>query len=138
MVDAPLHGCRVLVIEDEFLLADELADALRDAGATVLGPVGTVQHAIDLIRAEARIDCAVVDVNLGGEMVFPAAELLQTRGIPFVFTTGYDASALPPSFRAVLRCEKPVDLRRLQQAISAMRLDRSEDGTVMRVPTPNR
>jgi len=66
-----------------------------------------------LIQREQRIDAAILDVNLGGEMVFPAADLLIERGVPVVLTTGYDKSALPSRFSGVALCEKPVGTRRL-------------------------
>lgn len=117
MPDRTLQDCRVLVVEDEYLLADELETELAGAGAAVLGPVGTVQDAIACIEAEATIDGAILDANLRGEMVFPAADLLLERGVPFVFTTGYDASVFPPRFGHIVRCEKPVNMKLVTRAI---------------------
>lgn len=120
MADLGLRGCRLLVVEDEYLLADELATELEDAGAVVIGPAGDLAAATALIRREQRIDAAILDVNLGGEMVFPAADLLIERGIPIILTTGYDISALPARFGGVPLCEKPVSRRRLVQAVSGI------------------
>lgn len=117
MSDPALRDCRVLVVEDEYMLADELAIELEDLGAIVIGPVGDLSDATALIRQEQRIDAAILDVNLGGEMVFPAADLLIERGVPFVLTTGYDKSALPVRFSGVPLCDKPVAMNRLIQAI---------------------
>jgi CheY-like chemotaxis protein len=117
MSEPLLRNYRILVVEDEFLLADELQAELEDAGATVIGPVGALDRAIALIKAEPQIDGASLDASLGGEMVFPAADLLMQRGVAIVFTTGYDASIIPSRFSAVPRCEKPVDLRKVIQAI---------------------
>ena len=117
MPEPSLKDCRVLVVEDEYMLASELKDELDDAGAIVLGPVGTVEDALKLIQGEAEIDGAVVDVNLHGEMAYPVADLLLERAVPMVFTTGYDVGDLPPRFAHVVRCEKPVQLRRVAQAI---------------------
>jgi CheY-like chemotaxis protein len=103
------HERRVLVAEDEFLLAKDLRLALTDRGANVIGPAASLAKVMDLIQAEARIDGAILDVNLRGETVYAAADLLRERGIPFLFTTGYDLSSLPERFRDVVRCEKPVD-----------------------------
>ncbi|MCC2976651.1 response regulator [Sphingomonas sp. PL-96] len=89
MPEATLRGCRVLVVEDEYMLADELQMELSDAEVIVLGPIGTLEDALDLIRSEPHIDGAILDVNLRGEMASPAADLLIERGVPFVFTTGY-------------------------------------------------
>lgn len=104
-----LRGRRVLVVEDEFFLADELDGALQDAGADVLGPVPSVEAAIDLLARQAAPDVAVLDMNLGGDMALPIADELVARGIPFLFTTGYDATALPARHAAVRRLEKPVN-----------------------------
>lgn len=68
MPDRTLRDCRVLVVEDEYMLADELEMELADAGAAVLGPVGAIEDAIAIIEAEAEIDGAILDANLGGEM----------------------------------------------------------------------
>jgi CheY-like chemotaxis protein len=117
MSEPLLRNYRILVVEDEFLLADELQAELEDAGATVIGPVGTLGRALALIEAEQQIDGASLDASLGGEMVFPAADLLMQRGVAIVFTTGYDASIIPSRFSDVPRCEKPADLRKVVQAI---------------------
>lgn len=117
MIEQNLRNCRILVVEDEYVVADELATELNEAGAVVLGPVGTLEGAIGMIAAEARIDGAVLDVSVGGNMIFPAADLLLERNVPFVFATGYDASSIPLRFGHVTRCEKPVDMRRVTQTI---------------------
>lgn len=117
MPDPALRDCRVLVVEDEYLLADLLASELEDAGAIIIGPVGHLADAIALIQREQRIDAAILDVNLGGEMIFPAADMLIERGVPFVLTSGYDRSALPSRLSGVPVCEKPVGMSRLIKAI---------------------
>ncbi|WP_322965047.1 response regulator [Sphingomonas fuzhouensis] len=117
MPERTLRGCRILVVEDEFMLADDLATELGDVGAIVLGPVGTLDQALDLVAAEARIDGAILDVNLGGEAVFPAADLLLARAVPLVFTTGYGGSAMPERFGHVVRCEKPISIKLITKAI---------------------
>lgn len=127
MFEKPLSGCRVLVVEDEYMIADELQIELGSVGATVLGPVGTVEEALALIAREHHIDGAVLDVNLRGEMGFPVADLLVERGVPFVLTTGYDASSIPARFGEIARCEKPVNMKRVTQAIGQV-IHRREDG----------
>lgn len=117
MADHTLEGCRILVVEDEYLLAEELRLELEDAGADVIGPFGTVGEAAGVIRDEPTLDGAVLDVNLHGEMVFEVADLLAARDVPFVFATGYDASMIPGRFDSTARCEKPIDVRRLRDAI---------------------
>jgi CheY-like chemotaxis protein len=107
MVEQKLQGCRVLIVEDEYLLADDLSQALADVGVQVLGPVASVEDGMTLIGSEASIDAAVLDVNLRGDMVFPVADALLSRGIPFAFATGYDEWALPERFANAPRVEKP-------------------------------
>jgi CheY-like chemotaxis protein len=89
-----LSGWRVLLVEDEFLIAEDLASVLSAAGATVVGPAYTVAGALSLIESGDALDGAVLDVNLKGEAVFPVADALLSRSIPFVFTTGYDKQYL--------------------------------------------
>ena len=109
---------RIMVVEDSYLLAMEVKSVLEDAGAAVIGPVGTVQNALRSLR-QAVPDCAVLDVNLGEGASFDLARTLRMRGIPFLFFTGYDANALPAEFAGVERLEKPVNAARLVQAIAA-------------------
>lgn len=110
MTDDILKGRRILVVEDEYLLADDLSRMLADAGAEVLGPVPSVREALVLIDAAPPIDGAVLDVNLRGEMVFPVARSLQDRGIPFAFATGYDGWTLPEPFSQSPRMDKPLKI----------------------------
>ena len=120
MTDPALRDCRVLVVEDEFMLADELEMELLEAGAIVVGPAGTIEDAFALIRSGQKIDGVILDVSLRGEMSFPVADLLTERGVPFVFTTGYDASVIPARLRHVVRCEKPVKIAEIIEAIGRL------------------
>jgi CheY-like chemotaxis protein len=105
-----LRGRRLLVVEDEYLVATDLAEALADLGVEVIGPAGSVGEALEFVEtAGAELDAAVLDINLRDERVFPVAEVLAARGVPFIFTTGYDAVAIPNAFVDIPRCEKPVD-----------------------------
>jgi len=104
------HGRCVLVVEDEYFLADCLACDLRETGAVVVGPVGSVEDALALVEAAERLDGAVVDINLHGEMAFPVADALIARGVPLVFATGYDHASLPKAYAAIPGCQKPVDM----------------------------
>src|SRR3712207_6367004 len=94
-----LAQCRVLVVEDEFYIADEMALALQKLGAEVVGPVPTKDKALALLASEERIDAAILDINLKGQAVYPVADALAERGVPFVFATGYDQAAVPPPTR---------------------------------------
>lgn len=107
MPEQTLRDYRILIVEDEYLLAEDLRHVLTKAGAIVAGMASTVKDALELIDADGKLDAAVLDMNLGGSPVSPVADRLVELGVPFVLTTGYDASAIPPRFRSVVRCEKP-------------------------------
>ena len=113
MAGRSLQDCRILVVEDEYLLAEELAQELSDAGALVIGPASSIARAMALLEPPSRPDGAILDVNLAGEPVFPLADTLIGRGIPLVFTTGYDRATLPKRFAAVPICEKPIHVGRI-------------------------
>lgn len=106
----PLHGRRVLVVEDEYITAEDLRQGLETLGVEVVGPVPSVARALRLLDATTSLDAAVLDINLGGETVFAVAEALQGRGIPFLFATGYDPRSIPRAYADVPRCEKPFDV----------------------------
>lgn len=108
-----LKGRAVLVVEDEYFVAKDLKRVLEKRGAKVIGPAPSVDTGIELIETTPDIDGAILDVNLGGEMAFPAADLLVERSVPFVFTTGYDESVIPARFASTKRCEKPIDAERV-------------------------
>jgi CheY-like chemotaxis protein len=106
----PLAGRHVLVVEDEYFLADDIVRALQALGAGVLGPCGELEDATRMLDDHVTIDAAVIDINLRSEMVFPLARLLRSRSIPFVFATGYDRTAVDAEFRDIHLWEKPLDL----------------------------
>ncbi|SHI68917.1 CheY chemotaxis protein or a CheY-like REC (receiver) domain [Roseomonas rosea] len=118
--EVELIGRRVLVVEDEFFIADDLAEALRGAGAEVIGPVPTRERALDMVAGTGMIDFAVLDINLGGEAGYAVAEALSERGVPFVIATGYARGALPPRFRDVPHWEKPLDADVLVSVLSSL------------------
>lgn len=118
--DSSRHaGKRVLVVEDEVLLALSLEDHLRDHGWIVVGPYHDLATALAAADTEA-FDCALLDVNLNGVMVFPLAENLIGRAIPFLFVTGYAPGNLPEHLRAVPRVAKPYEGAVLMQALAAI------------------
>jgi DNA-binding response OmpR family regulator len=120
MPDQNLQGYHILIVEDEYLLADDLCNALADAGAEVLGPVASIDDGLALIESGTSIDAAVLDVNLRGDMVFPVADALRSRGVPFAFATGYDESALPERYSDTPRLEKPTKGYKLAAVISSL------------------
>lgn len=115
-----LAGCRVLVVEDEFFIADELERALRSAGAQVIGPTPTCAEALALLGRGA-VDLAVLDITLADASVYPLADALRARGIPFVFATGFGVTAVREEYRDVPRWEKPYDEAALTRALATLR-----------------
>jgi CheY-like chemotaxis protein len=122
-MQAPLQdlaGCRVLVAEDEYYLANDLAQCLIAYRAIVLGPVPTLEEALAIAAAADRIDGAVIDLDLRGEMAFPVADALEERNVPFVFATGYDTPAIPNRYQHVPRWGKPYRFAELVQTLPAL------------------
>ena len=117
LLASALRGRRILVVEDEYMMADDLQYDLEKAGAEVIGPVPSVADALRLLATEEVIDGAILDVNLRGEKAYPVADVLRERGIPFVLATGYETWSLPEAYKDVPRCEKPVDLRHLARTL---------------------
>lgn len=116
---AAARGRRILVVEDEFLIAEDLRESLEDLGAEVVGPFATVAAALAALDRGERIDGATLDVRLGREKSYPVAEALQARGLPFVLLTGYSDRALPDHLRGAPRCAKPFDLGKIVRALFA-------------------
>jgi len=119
MEQRALKGCRVMVVEDELAIAMLLEGALEDEQCTVVGPYGNVQEALAAARTEA-VDLALLDVNLAGEMVFPVAEVLAERGVPFLVLSGYGETALPPERRHWPVCGKPFKLDDLVAVLAGL------------------
>lgn len=100
---------RILLVEDEVLIALDTSDILAGAGYEVVGPAVRVETAVAMAASE-RLAGAVLDVNLAGSYVWPAARELQQRGVPFVFLTGFGAALdVPAPFASVPRLAKPID-----------------------------
>jgi CheY-like chemotaxis protein len=99
---------RILIVEDEFLLACSLEEDLRGFGYDVVGPFSSLAAALDAARREA-VDAAILDVNLNGTMVYPLADELVARGTPVMFLSGYGMAVIPDRFQAVPRLPKPSD-----------------------------
>lgn len=108
-----LRGFRILVLEDNFLVAEAIRTALEDSGCVVIGPAPRVQVALMLL-VQKKVDGALLDINLGGDYCFPVATALLERAIPFGFCSGYDNAAIvPASLRDVPFLPKPFEDREL-------------------------
>jgi CheY-like chemotaxis protein len=110
------HPCRVLVVEDEALIAMLVEDMIHDSGGEMVGPAAKLSDAVDLAR-NAQADVALLDLNLGGALAYPVADVLRQRGVPIVFTSGYGSAALIQRFQDCPILDKPFDQRSLEQAI---------------------
>ena len=108
-----LQGRRILLVEDDYVLAQALKADLEAQGAEVLGPVPDLESARDLLVSCHAPDAALLDINLSGELVYPLADALRGLGIVVAFITGYGAWAVPRVYAHVPRFEKPVDPSRL-------------------------
>ena len=123
----PLNGRKILVVEDEYMIADDLAAMLRQAGAEVIGPAASLPTAIRTLEGIGRIDAAVLDINLRGINVFPVVDELIKQGVPVMFLTGYGENNIPHEYANIARCEKPMgtahvvdDLRQMIDQQSAV------------------
>jgi DNA-binding response OmpR family regulator len=115
-VEKSLEGRRILVVEDEFLIAMEVEDILRALGAEVVGPFGRLEPALGAVLKE-DIHGAVLDVRLDGETSEEIAAVLVSRGVPVLLTTGYEGEQLPPVLRNLPRLRKPFDERDLRDML---------------------
>ena len=117
---------RILLVEDEFLVAAEMCEEVGDLGLEVVGPFGSVEEAVAAIRA-TTIDAALVDINLGGVWAYPIADELIARDVPFAFTTGYDRASIQDRYADVPRISKPVSARMLRDLIGTILEPRPAD-----------
>ena len=116
-----LAGLRVLVVEDEMMVSMLIEDMLEDLGCKVVGPASRLDEALAL-AGEAELDCAVLDVNLGGQSIFPRADFLRAKGAPFAFATGYGDAGLRDVDKGSPVLQKPfreTDLARVLGVLKA-------------------
>jgi PAS domain S-box-containing protein len=114
----PIAGNRIMVVEDETLVAMVVAEHLEEMGFSVVGPYSSVSQAMTALK-QNNIDAAVLDVNLGGEPVYPLADALMAARVPFVFVTGYGAAALERRFEHIPVLQKPIDGQMLERIMVA-------------------
>jgi DNA-binding response OmpR family regulator len=118
MALSSLKGSRVLILEDEYYLADDLAQALRTSGAEPVGPVSSVSEAEELFSRE-KPDAAILDLNLRGAMATEFVERLAKTSMPCLIVSGYGAEAVPQSINHVPRIEKPTSPAAVLEALAA-------------------
>lgn len=108
-----LSGRRVLIVEDEVIVAWALEEMLTDLGCEVVGPAARVNEALAMIEADV-VDAVVLDVNLNKQLSYPVADALIARGLPFVFSTGYNKDSIPIDYRGFMMLQKPYNRARLE------------------------
>ena len=114
--DGDLNGLRILVVEDEAAISLLLEDMLLDFGCEVVGPAARLSAALDAVSRE-QVDLAILDVNVAGEPIYPVAEALAQREIPFVFSTGYGSAGIRDTFRDRPVLQKPFAQHDLKQKL---------------------
>ena len=120
-----LRGTRVLVVEDEYLVASLIEDMLESAGCVVSGPISRVADALKAVDRDSY-DAAILDVNLAGDRIDPVADALSQRNVPFMFVTGYSNGSLPAEFAKRPRLCKPFKMEELLGTLS----------TIVKTPLP--
>jgi two-component SAPR family response regulator len=127
MTMGDVTGCRVFVVEDETLIAVLIEDILVGMECKIVGPIGKLETALQLARDEA-FDIAILDVTIRGGTVYPVAEQLIKRGIPFVLASGYGDWALPPSLRDQRRLMKPFTAAALEEQVRLLCVEAGRPG----------
>lgn len=107
MFEEALVGRNILIVEDEYVIAEALRGDLAAAGANVVGAAGSVEDAFRIIDSGSQLDATILDANLGGDCSLRVVQRLRADGVPMLLTTGYDHLALPSGMRSLPRCDKP-------------------------------
>ena len=114
------RATRILLVEDEYMIAQDMAHEIRTFGAEVLGPVGTVGEAMRLVDSGTEFDAAFLDLNLNGDFSYPLVDVLRDRGVRIIFTPGYDEHVIPQRYADIPRCAKPVTRLVLQRMMETV------------------
>jgi CheY-like chemotaxis protein len=129
-------GLRVLLVEDESIIAMLLEDVLQQLGHQVVGPAARVSKAMELAEHEA-LDVAILDVNLNGQKVYPVAAVLAARGIPFVFASGYGRDSLPAPYGDRPTLIKPFQWRDLEMVLAQVQREKETASTAAGKSSPS-
>jgi DNA-binding response OmpR family regulator len=116
LLNQPLRGRRILIVEDDYLLAEEARTTLMACGADIIGPAPDLPRGLSLAQTQ-DLHCAVLDINLRGEQVFPIAGKLIERGVPFIYATGYEPFIVPAGLESAGYIQKPYDNQKLQDLV---------------------
>ncbi|HEY3697541.1 response regulator [Phenylobacterium sp.] len=123
---APLQGVRLLLVEDEAMVAIMLEEMLKGLGCEVVGVAGSVAQGLDALEeADRRLDAAILDVNLGGEKVYPVADRLAAKGVPYIFSTGYGLAGIAQGYARVPALAKPYGPEALEETLLTVLGDRA-------------
>lgn len=117
---SPLLGKRIMIVEDEYLIADDLACELRQVGAEVIGPAASLPQSMRTIAHAGFIDAAILDINLRETLAYPLLDHLIAAGVKVLITSGYDEAMIPDRYRHLPRCEKPVSPVKLRRAAETL------------------
>jgi two-component SAPR family response regulator len=121
-----LRGISVLVVEDDYFIASEICGALSKCEAHIVGPAPDIRRALQLLNS-STVHCAVLDINLHGDLAFELAEEVERLGVPLIFATGYSGGLIPERLAAKPRLEKPINLDQLLSVV--LTATRSPAGT---------
>lgn len=118
----PLDGWKILIVEDEYLIADDLEGLLQDAGASVVGPARTLPQAMQMAGDGAQFDAALLDIDVDGVAVFSLLDDLQARGVPILLLSACERASLPQNYRGTPICEKPASGAQILEALKSIRI----------------
>ncbi len=116
VLSKPISGRRILLVEDESLIAMAMEETLTDLGFAVVGPIGSQAKAVAAAQRE-ELDGAILDVNLDGQVIYPVADVLTARDVPFFFVTGYNVGSIDSRYAHIPILQKPIDLQELQRLL---------------------
>ncbi|HYC18708.1 MAG TPA: response regulator [Pseudolabrys sp.] len=119
MTNASAGTPRILVVEDEYLIRMLLEDMLEELGYAVAAAVGTIAEARE-IATDGEFNAAILDVNLDGQEIYPIADILAKRALPFVFVTGYGERSLPEPYRGRPALQKPFQAEQLKRTLAEL------------------